>query len=96
MLGRFAVEVGGAALPGRWRPDPASASVGWAWCSGERPGRPGQLGDGAMDFRAFRTLVEVTGFFGPIEVEIFNEALWARDGAEVLAEVASRYAEHAC
>ncbi|MFF1644540.1 sugar phosphate isomerase/epimerase family protein [Streptomyces sp. NPDC058240] len=56
----------------------------------------GQLGDGAVDFRAFRTLVEATGFDGPIEVEIFNEELWARDGAEVLAEVASRYAEHAC
>ncbi|MFD7491568.1 sugar phosphate isomerase/epimerase family protein [Streptomyces sp. NPDC059832] len=56
----------------------------------------GQLGDGAVDFRAFRTLVEATGFDGPIEVEIFNEDLWARDGAEVLAEVASRYAEHAC
>ncbi|MFI5746725.1 sugar phosphate isomerase/epimerase family protein [Streptomyces sp. NPDC051644] len=56
----------------------------------------GQLGDGAVDFRAFRSLVEATGFDGPIEVEIFNENLWARDGAEVLAEVASRYAEHAC
>ncbi|MFJ9676757.1 sugar phosphate isomerase/epimerase family protein [Streptomyces sp. NPDC101194] len=56
----------------------------------------GQLGDGAVDFRAFRSLVEDAGFDGPIEVEIFNEGLWARDGAEVLAEVASRYAEHAC
>ncbi|WP_328512549.1 sugar phosphate isomerase/epimerase [Streptomyces sp. NBC_00376] len=56
----------------------------------------GQLGDGAVDFRAFRSLVEAAGFDGPVEVEIFNEALWARDGAEVLAEVASRYAEHAC
>ncbi|WP_327367500.1 sugar phosphate isomerase/epimerase family protein [Streptomyces sp. NBC_01217] len=56
----------------------------------------GQLGDGSVDFRAFRSLVEATGFDGPIEVEIFNEDLWARDGTEVLAEVASRYAEHAC
>lgn len=56
----------------------------------------GQLGDGSVDFRALRTAVEATGFDGPIEVEIFNEALWARDGAEVLAEVAARYAEHAC
>ncbi|MFE7352667.1 sugar phosphate isomerase/epimerase family protein [Streptomyces sp. NPDC057543] len=56
----------------------------------------GQLGDGAVDFRAFRSQVEATGFDGPIEVEIFNEALWARDGAEALAEVAARYAEHAC
>ncbi|MEW2176828.1 sugar phosphate isomerase/epimerase family protein [Streptomyces sp. NPDC005406] len=56
----------------------------------------GQLGDGSVDFRAFRTAVEATGFDGPIEVEIFNEDLWARDGAEVLAEVAARYGEHAC
>ncbi|MFG2570256.1 sugar phosphate isomerase/epimerase family protein [Streptomyces sp. NPDC048567] len=56
----------------------------------------GQLGEGSVDFRFFREAVEATGFDGPVEVEIFNEALWARDGAEVLAEVASRYAEHAC
>ncbi|MEU0834837.1 sugar phosphate isomerase/epimerase family protein [Streptomyces sp. NPDC005969] len=56
----------------------------------------GQLGDGSVDFRAFREMVEAAGFDGPIEVEIFNEDLWARDGAEVLAEVAARYAEHAC
>ncbi|MFI8199221.1 sugar phosphate isomerase/epimerase family protein [Streptomyces sp. NPDC085942] len=56
----------------------------------------GQLGDGSVDFRAFRRAVEAAGFDGPIEVEIFNEALWARDGAEVLAEVADRYLRHAC
>ncbi|MFJ2742014.1 sugar phosphate isomerase/epimerase family protein [Streptomyces sp. NPDC087440] len=54
----------------------------------------GQLGDGSVDMRAFRELVDATGFTGPIEVEIFNEALWARPGAEVLAEVAVRFAEH--
>ncbi len=56
----------------------------------------GHLGDGSVDFRAFRRDVEAAGFDGPIEVEIFNEALWARDGAEVLAEVAERYVQHAC
>ncbi|WP_282688572.1 MULTISPECIES: sugar phosphate isomerase/epimerase family protein [unclassified Streptomyces] len=56
----------------------------------------GQLGDGSVDFRVFRRDVEAAGFDGPIEVEIFNEALWARDGAEVLAEVAERYVQHAC
>ncbi|MFE9010670.1 sugar phosphate isomerase/epimerase family protein [Streptomyces cyaneofuscatus] len=56
----------------------------------------GQLGDGSVDFRAFRAEVEAVGFDGPIEVEIFNETLWARDGAEVLAEVAERYVQHAC
>ncbi|WP_415957107.1 sugar phosphate isomerase/epimerase family protein [Streptomyces sp. 021-4] len=56
----------------------------------------GQLGDGTVDFRALRTEVEAAGFDGPIEVEIFNETLWARDGSEVLAEVAERYLQHAC
>ncbi|MEU3204563.1 sugar phosphate isomerase/epimerase family protein [Streptomyces cyaneofuscatus] len=56
----------------------------------------GQLGDGSVDFRALRTEVEAAGFDGPIEVEIFNETLWARDGAEVLAEVAERFVQHAC
>ncbi|MGY3682655.1 sugar phosphate isomerase/epimerase family protein [Streptomyces sp. TE33382] len=56
----------------------------------------GQLGDGSVDFRAWRRLVEAASFDGPIEVEIFNEGLWARDGAEVLAEVTARYLQHAC
>ncbi|CDR09694.1 Xylose isomerase domain-containing protein TIMbarrel [Streptomyces iranensis] len=51
----------------------------------------GQLGDGSVDFRWFRERVDATGYTGPIEVEIFNPALWARDGTEVLAEVADRY-----
>jgi sugar phosphate isomerase/epimerase len=56
----------------------------------------GLLGEGSVDFRAFRRHVEAAGFDGPIEVEIFNEALWARDGAEALADVADRYLRHAC
>ncbi|WP_262699674.1 MULTISPECIES: sugar phosphate isomerase/epimerase family protein [Streptomyces] len=51
----------------------------------------GQLGDGSVDFRWFRERVDATGYTGPIEVEIFNPDLWARDGAEVLTEVAERY-----
>ncbi|POX39383.1 sugar phosphate isomerase [Streptomyces sp. Ru73] len=54
----------------------------------------GQLGDGAVDLRWFRAATEAAGHTGPIEVEIFNPGLWARDGAEVLAEVIARYREH--
>ncbi|WP_314175401.1 sugar phosphate isomerase/epimerase family protein [Streptomyces winkii] len=54
----------------------------------------GQLGDGAVDLRRFRELVDATGFDGPVEVEIFNEGLWAREGFEVLAETAERYVRH--
>jgi sugar phosphate isomerase/epimerase len=55
----------------------------------------GQLGDGSVDFRWFRSQVERAGYTGPVEVEIFNEELWARDGQEVLAETVERYRQHA-
>ncbi|AZM53369.1 sugar phosphate isomerase [Streptomyces sp. WAC 01529] len=55
----------------------------------------GQLGDGSIDFKALRARVEAAGYDGPIEVEIFNEALWARDGAQVLKETAQRFRTHA-
>lgn len=54
----------------------------------------GQLGDGHVPLREIRQLVDATGHDGPVEVEIFNPALWARDGAEVLAEVIRRYRDH--
>jgi sugar phosphate isomerase/epimerase len=54
----------------------------------------GQLGDGCVDLRGFRRQVEAAGYRGVTEVEIFNPALWARDGAEVLAEVVDRYRRH--
>ncbi|ARF55412.1 sugar phosphate isomerase/epimerase family protein [Streptomyces gilvosporeus] len=54
----------------------------------------GQLGDGAVDLRWFRERVDGAGYRGPIEVEIFSPALWARDGAEVLAEIVERFTVH--
>ncbi|MEU8686169.1 sugar phosphate isomerase/epimerase family protein [Streptomyces sp. NPDC048611] len=54
----------------------------------------GQLGDGTVDLRWFRERVEAAGYRGPVEVEIFHPALWARDGAEVLAEIVRRFQEH--
>lgn len=55
----------------------------------------GQLGDGAIDLRAWCELVEAAGYRGPIEVELFNEELWARDGVEVLEETVGRFVDHA-
>ncbi|MFD7918329.1 sugar phosphate isomerase/epimerase family protein [Streptomyces sp. NPDC059740] len=55
----------------------------------------GQLGDGAVDLRWFRERVEEAGHTGRIEVEIFNPALWDRDGDEVLAETLDRFRRHA-
>lgn len=54
----------------------------------------GQIGDGAIDMREWQSHVEAAGYTGPIEVELFNDGLWARDGREVLAETAARFLEH--
>ncbi|MGW3147322.1 sugar phosphate isomerase/epimerase family protein [Streptomyces sp. NPDC001177] len=54
----------------------------------------GQLGDGSIDMREWTGYVAAAGYAGPIEVELFNEELWARDGREVLAETAARFVEH--
>ncbi len=55
----------------------------------------GQIGDGCVDLRAWRARADAAGYTGPVEVELFNDALWARDGVEVLEETARRYVEHA-
>lgn len=54
----------------------------------------GQIGDGAIDMREWKGYVEDAGYSGLIEVELFNDALWARDGREVLEETAARFVEH--
>jgi len=54
----------------------------------------GQIGDGAIDMREWKAYVEAAGYTGPIEVELFNDGLWARDGREVLAETAARFVEY--
>ncbi|MFF0274832.1 MULTISPECIES: sugar phosphate isomerase/epimerase family protein [unclassified Streptomyces] len=46
----------------------------------------GRLGTGAIDLRAWADLTEEAGWTGPVEVEIFNDDLWSRDGTEVLEE----------
>ncbi|MGK5631701.1 sugar phosphate isomerase/epimerase family protein [Streptomyces sp. URMC 123] len=51
----------------------------------------GQLGDGCVDLRHWRSVVDAAGYDGLLEVEVFNPGLWARDGAEVLAEVVERF-----
>ena len=54
----------------------------------------GQLGDGCVDLRGLRQTTDAAGYRGAVEVEIFNPALWARDGGELLAEIIDRYRLH--
>ena len=51
----------------------------------------GMMGDGVIDFASITRMVAETGYAGDVEVEIFNEAIWAADPDEVLATMAQRY-----
>ncbi|KUH38675.1 MULTISPECIES: sugar phosphate isomerase/epimerase family protein [Streptomyces] len=54
----------------------------------------GQLGEGVIDLRGWYERVAAAGYTGPVEVELFNDALWARDGVEVLEETVRGYVRH--
>ncbi|NED84122.1 sugar phosphate isomerase/epimerase, partial [Streptomyces sp. SID11233] len=51
----------------------------------------GQLGDGAIDLAWWRERADANGYEGPIEVELFNDELWAGDGRKLLATTAERF-----
>ncbi|MCF3965336.1 sugar phosphate isomerase/epimerase family protein [Streptomyces fuscigenes] len=55
----------------------------------------GLIGEGSVDLRHWRELVDAAGYDGPVEVELFNDELWKRDGEELLRDVAERYVRHA-
>lgn len=52
------------------------------------------MGDGMINLRPLRAAVEASGYHGPIEVEIFNRAIWDTPGDEVLELMKRRYLEH--
>lgn len=52
----------------------------------------GMPGDGLIDNRAIRRVLEATGFDGPVEIEIFSARNWWRKPPdEVLATIVERY-----
>jgi sugar phosphate isomerase/epimerase len=53
----------------------------------------GMMGDGLIELRRLREAVDLAGYAGPIEVEIFNRRVWDMDGDEVLRLVKERYTE---
>ncbi|MFI8965548.1 sugar phosphate isomerase/epimerase family protein [Streptomyces sp. NPDC053493] len=52
-----------------------------------------QLGTGTIDLPSWTTLLDTAGYTGPVEVELFNDTLWARDGVEVLEETVRAFLE---
>ncbi|RDV45234.1 sugar phosphate isomerase/epimerase [Leifsonia sp. ku-ls] len=51
----------------------------------------GMMGDGHIDFAPITAAVEAAGYSGDVEVEIFNEAVWASDPAEVVERTADAF-----
>ena len=54
----------------------------------------GLMGEGCIDLKGIRAMVEATGFDGFNEVEVFSERWWARDQNEFLDEIRRVYLEH--
>jgi sugar phosphate isomerase/epimerase len=53
----------------------------------------GMMGDGVIDLKAIRKMIEDAGYHGPQEVEIFSQDnWWKRRGDEVLAVIKERVA----
>ncbi len=53
----------------------------------------GMMGDGFIDFVSLGRAVADAGFDGDVEVEIFNEDIWAASGEAVLATTLRRYVQ---
>jgi sugar phosphate isomerase/epimerase len=51
----------------------------------------GMMGDGIVELRKVRALVEAAGYTGAIEVEIFSDHWWSRPAEEVLDTCIARY-----
>jgi sugar phosphate isomerase/epimerase len=54
----------------------------------------GMMGDGVIELSRIRKAVDEAGYRGPIEVEIFNQSIWDRNGDDVLSLMKERYQEH--
>lgn len=53
----------------------------------------GMMGDGVIDLKGIRAMIEAAGYHGPQEVEIFStDNWWKRPGDEVLAVIKERVA----
>jgi sugar phosphate isomerase/epimerase len=52
------------------------------------------MGDGIIELRRIKSAVDEAGYVGPIEVEIFNQAIWDMPGNDVLTLMKDRYVEH--
>jgi sugar phosphate isomerase/epimerase len=52
------------------------------------------MGDGVIELRRLRDAVDAAGYTGPIEVEIFNDQIWANADDALLPLIQRRFLEH--
>jgi sugar phosphate isomerase/epimerase len=52
------------------------------------------MGDGVIELRRLRRAVDAAGYTGPIEVEIFNDAIWSSVDDTLLPLIQQRFLEH--
>jgi sugar phosphate isomerase/epimerase len=52
------------------------------------------MGDGVIELRRIKSAVDEAGYTGPIEVEIFNQAIRDMPGKDVLALMEDPHVEH--
>ena len=53
------------------------------------------MGEGCIDLRGIRAMVERNGFNGMIEVEVFSNRLWSQPTHEFLREIKKSYQNYA-
>jgi sugar phosphate isomerase/epimerase len=51
----------------------------------------GMMGDGVIDIRSLREAADRTGYAGPVEVEILNQAIWDQSPDSVLDRVVETF-----
>ena len=51
----------------------------------------GMMGDGVIDFASITEMVTAAGYRGDVEVEIFNDDVWANDPRDVVETMKRRY-----
>lgn len=51
----------------------------------------GLMGDGVIEIRRLYQAVQKAGYTGPVEVEIFNETLWAMPSTEIVGIVKEKF-----
>ena len=52
------------------------------------------MGDGVIELRRLRTAVEAAGYTGPIEVEIFNDEIWAAADDTLIPRIQQAFLDH--